>query len=79
MVVWPLWRAIEESGRSDHLKSSTDPGGPGWLRKVTVYSHAGTGDFGEGVPSINQWDHKQSAYNEKIQAYSVVEVEASNL
>jgi hypothetical protein len=73
-----VWRAIEESDGSDHLKFSTDPGGPGWLRKVTVYSHAGTGDFGGEVPSVNQWDHKQFAYNAKIWADSVVGVEASN-
>jgi hypothetical protein len=78
MVVWLVWRAIEESDGSDHLKSLTDPGGPEWIRKVTIYSHADTGDFGEGVPSVNQWDHKQSAYNVKIQVDSVVGVEASN-
>ena len=78
MVVWPIWWAIEESDRSDHLKFSTNPGGPGWLRKVVVYSHVGTGDFGEGVSSVDQWDHKQFAYYAKIQADSVVGVEASN-
>ena len=78
MVVWPIWRAIEESDRLDHLKFSIDLGGPGWLRTVTVYSHAATGDFGEGVPSINQWDHKQSTYNAKTQADSVVVVEESS-
>jgi hypothetical protein len=49
MVVFPIWWAIEESDGSDHLKSSTDQGGLGWLRRVTVYSHVGTSDFGEGV------------------------------
>ena len=78
MVVWPVWRAIEESDGSDHLKSLTDQGGPGWLRRVTVYSHVGTGDFGEGVPLVDQWDHKQFAYNAKIWADSIVGVEASN-
>jgi hypothetical protein len=78
MVVWLVWWAIAESDGLDHLKSSTDPGGPGWLRKVTIYSHAGIGDFGEGVPSVNQWDHKQSAYNAKIREDSIVCVEASN-
>ena len=66
MIVWLVWRAIGESDGSDHLKSSTDPGGPKWLRKVIVYLHVGTGDFGEGVPSVDQWDHKQFAYNAKI-------------
>jgi hypothetical protein len=66
MVVWSVWWAIEESDGSDHLKSSIDPVGPGWLRKVTVYSHVGIGDFGEGVPSANQWDHKKYAYNMRI-------------
>ena len=78
MVVWPVWWAIEESDRLDHLKFSTDQGGPGWLRRETVYSHVGIGDFGEGVPSANQWDHKNSAYNVRIRADSVVVVEASN-
>ena len=78
MVVWLVCRAIEESDGSDHLKFSTDQGGLGWLRRVTVYSHVGTGDFGEGVPSVDQWDHKQLAYNAKIRADSVVGVEASN-
>jgi hypothetical protein len=78
MVVWLVWRAIGESDELDHLKSSIDPRGPGWLRKVTFYSHAGTGDFREGFPSANQWDHKQSAYNARIQVDSVVGVEASN-
>jgi hypothetical protein len=78
MVVWLVWQAIEESDGSDHLKSSTDLGDPGWLRKVTVYSHVGTGDFGEGVSSANQWDHKQSAYNVRIWADSVVGMETSN-
>ena len=50
MVVWPVWWAIEESDGSDHLKSSADQGGPGWLRRVIVYSHVGTSDFGEGAP-----------------------------
>jgi hypothetical protein len=49
MVVFLIWWAIEESDRSDHLKSSTDQGGLGWLRRVTVYSDVGTSDFGEGV------------------------------
>jgi hypothetical protein len=78
MVVWPVWRAIEESDGSDHLKFSTYPGGPGWLRMVTVYSNVGIGDFGEGFPSVDQWDHKQFAYNAKIQENSVVGVEVSN-
>ena len=78
MVVWPVWWAIGESDESDCLKSSTDLGGPKWLRKVTVYSHAGTGGFGEGVPSENQWDHKQSAYNAKTKVDSVAVVEGSN-
>jgi hypothetical protein len=76
MVVWPVWWAIKESDESDHLKSSTNQGGLGWLRRVTVYSHVGTGDFREGVPLVDQWDHKQFAYNAKIRADSVVE--ASN-
>jgi hypothetical protein len=66
MVVWPIWWAIEESYGSDHLKSLTDLGGLEWIRKVTVYLDEGTGDFGEEVSSINQWDHKQSACNVKI-------------
>jgi hypothetical protein len=66
MVVWLVWQAIEESYGLDHLKSLIDLGGPEWLRKVIVYSHVGIGDFGEGVPSVNQWDHKQSTYNAKI-------------
>jgi hypothetical protein len=78
MVVWPVWRAIEESDRSNHLKFSIDQGGPGWLRRVTVYSHVGTSDLREGVPSVDQWDHKQFAYNVKIWLDSVVGVEASN-
>ena len=78
MVVWLVSRAIKESYRSDHLKSSTDQGVPGWLRRVTFYSHVSTGDFGEGVPSVNQWDHKKSAYNAKIREDSVVVVEVSN-
>jgi hypothetical protein len=78
MVVWPVWWAIGESDGLDHLKSLTDPGGPGWLRKVIVYSYVGTGDFGEGVPLANQWDHKQSAYNARIQADLVVGVEENN-
>jgi hypothetical protein len=78
MVVFPVWWAIEESDRSDHLKSSIDQGGLGWLRRVTVYSHVGTSDFGEGVLLVDQWDHKQFAYNAKIWAGSVVGVEASN-
>jgi hypothetical protein len=53
MVVWPVWWVIEESDGSDHLKFLIDSRGPGWLRKVTVYSHAGTGDFGGEVPSVN--------------------------
>ena len=61
----------------DHLKSSTDLGGPKWPRRVIVYSHAGIGGFGEGVPLANQWDHKESTYNAKIQADSMVFVEAS--
>jgi hypothetical protein len=79
MVVWMVWKAIEESDRLDHLKFSIDQGGPGWLRRVTVDSHVGTGDFREGVPSVDQWDHKQFAYNAKIREDSVVGVEASNL
>jgi hypothetical protein len=78
MLVWPLWWAIEKSDGLDHLKSSTDLGDPWWLRKVIVYSHAGTSNFGEGVSSINQWDHKQFSYNARIQEDSVVGVEASN-
>ena len=78
MVVWSVWRSLEESDGLDHLKSSIDLGGPKWLRKVTIYSHAGTDDFGEVVPLTNQWDHKQSAYNVKIQVDAVVGVEASN-
>ena len=62
----------------DHLKSSTDLGGPKWPRRVTVYSHAGTSGFGEGAPSTNQWGHKQSTYNAKTQADSVVVVEESS-
>ena len=62
----------------DRLKFSIDPGGPKWPRRVTVYSHVGTGGFGEGVPSANQWDHKKSAYNAKTQAYLVVFVEESS-
>jgi hypothetical protein len=54
MVVFPVWRAIEESDGSGHLKFSIDQGGPGWLRRVIVYSHVGTGDFGEGVLSVDQ-------------------------
>jgi hypothetical protein len=53
MVVWSVWHAIGESDGSYHLKSSIDPGGPGWLRKVTVYSHASTGGFGKGVSLEN--------------------------
>jgi hypothetical protein len=78
MVVWPVWRAIEESDRSDNLKLLTDQGGLGWLRRVTFYSRVGTSDFGEGVPSVDQWDHKQLAYNVKIREDSVVGEEASN-
>jgi cytosine/uracil/thiamine/allantoin permease len=78
MVVWLVWWAIEESDGSDHLKFSTDPRGPGWLRKVIVCSHAGTSDFGGEVLSVNQWDHKQFAHNAKIWSNSVVGVEASN-
>jgi hypothetical protein len=78
MVVWLVWRAIEESDGSDLLKFLTYPGGPGWLRRVTVYSHVGTSDFGEGVPSVNQWDHKKFSYNAKIWVDSVVGVEESN-
>jgi hypothetical protein len=78
MVVWLVWRAIGESDRSDRLKSSTNLRGPKWLKKVTVYSHASIGGFGEGVPLENQWDHKQSAYNVKTQEDSVVVVEESN-
>ena len=62
----------------DHLKSLIDPGGPKWLRRVTVYSHAGTSGFGERVPSSNQWDHKQSTYNVKTQANFLVVVEESS-
>jgi hypothetical protein len=54
MVVWPLWRAIEESDGSDHLKFSTDQGGPGWLRREAIYSHVGTSDVREGVPLVDQ-------------------------
>jgi hypothetical protein len=50
MVVWSVSQAIEESDRSDHLKFSTDQGGPRWLSRVIVYSCVGTGDFGEGAP-----------------------------
>jgi hypothetical protein len=78
MVVWPVWQAIEESDGYDHLKFLTDTGGPRWLRRVTVYSHVGTGDFWEGVSLVDQWDHKQFAYNAKIRVDSVVGVEASN-
>jgi hypothetical protein len=78
MVVCLVWQAIEESDGSDHLKFLTDLGGPGWPRKVNFYSHAGTGDFGGEVSSVNQWDHKQFAYNTKIRADSVVGVEESN-
>ena len=78
MVVWPIWWAIVESDESDHLKSSTYLGGPRWLRKVIVYSHASTDDFGGGVSSANLWDHKQFAYNVKIWADLVFGVEASN-
>jgi hypothetical protein len=54
MVVWIEWWAIGESDGLDHLKSSIDPRGLEWLRKVIVYSHAGTGDFGGGgVTSTN--------------------------
>jgi hypothetical protein len=53
MVVWSVWWDIEESDGSDHLKFSIDLGGPGWLRKVIVYSHAGTGDFGGEVSLVN--------------------------
>jgi hypothetical protein len=49
MVVWPVSWAIEESDGLDHLKFLTDQGGPGWLRRVTVYSRVGTSDFGEGA------------------------------
>jgi hypothetical protein len=62
----------------DHLKYSIDPGGPKWPRRVTVYSHVGTGGFGEGVMSANQWDHKQSAYNANTHAVLVVVVEESS-
>jgi hypothetical protein len=78
MVVWSLWRAIEERDGSDHLRFLIDQGGPGWLRRVTVYSHVGTSDFGEGVPSVDQWDHKKFAYNVKIRTDSVAGVEESN-
>jgi hypothetical protein len=78
MVVLMIWWNIEESDGSDHLKSSIDQGGPGWLRRVIVYSHVGIGDFGDGVPLVDQWDHKKFAYNVKIWADSVVGVEASN-
>jgi hypothetical protein len=79
MVVWPILRAIEESDGLDHLKFLENQGGLGWLKRVTIYSRVGTGDFGEGVSSVDQWDHKQFAYNVKIWADSVVDVEASNL
>jgi hypothetical protein len=78
MVVWPVWRAIEESDGSDHLKSSTDQGGLGWLRRVTIYLHVGTGDFWKGVPLVDQWDHKKFTYNVKIWEDLVVGVEESN-
>jgi len=62
----------------DCLKSSTILRDPKWPRRVTIYSHGGTGGFGEGVPSATWWDRKQSAYNAKTQADSVVVVEESN-
>jgi hypothetical protein len=78
MVVWLVWWSIEESDGSDNLKYLTDQGGPGWLRRVTFYSHVGTGDFGEEVLSVDQWDHKRFEYNAKIWVDSIVGVEASN-
>jgi hypothetical protein len=39
-------RDVGESDGLDHLKSSKDPRDPKWLRRVTVYSHVGTGGFG---------------------------------
>ena len=62
----------------DHSKSLTDPGDPKWPRRVTVYSHVGTGGFGEGAPLTNQWDHKQSTYNVKTRVDSVVVGEDSS-
>ena len=78
MVAWLVQQAIGESDELDHLKFSTSPGDPKWPRRVTIYSHAGTGGFGEGVSSANQWDHRQSAYNVKTQADSTVVVEESS-
>jgi hypothetical protein len=78
MVVWPVWQAFEESDGSDHLKFLIDLGGLGWLRRVNVYSHVGTSNIEEGVPSVDQWDHKKFAYNAKIWADLFIGVEASN-
>ena len=75
-VVWPVWQAIEESDVQDRLKFYLDQGGPGWLRKVTVYSRGAIGDFGEEVLQVCQQDCQQFPYNVKIWEDSVVGVEA---